>query len=176
MFRLLPLLSLAIPLFACQRQSRSPTAQVDAPSASAALEEMDPRAPVPLLPMMANHQKQNMREHLVAVQDVVLAMATGDYEGVERAAQRIGYSEQMGRMCTHMGAGAPGFAEQSLRFHHAADRIGEAARRRNGAQVLHELGATLQVCTGCHAIWKQQIVDESTWRQLVASAPPGRHQ
>lgn len=31
------------------------------------LDGMDTRAPVPLLPMMANHQKQNMRAHLQAV-------------------------------------------------------------------------------------------------------------
>jgi DNA-binding MarR family transcriptional regulator len=40
-----------------------------------ALDRMDTRAPVPLLPMMANHQKQNMRDHLVAVQEIVAALA-----------------------------------------------------------------------------------------------------
>ena len=142
-------------------------------SASArALDQMDARTPVPLLPMMAHHQKQNMRDHLVAVQEIVAALATDDFAGVERAAGRIGYSEQMGQMCTHMGAGAPGFAEQALEFHHAADRIAEAAHDRDRPRVLTELGTTLQACTACHARWKQQVVDEPTWQTLTSSAPP----
>lgn len=70
---------------------------------------------------------------------------------LERAARRIGFSEQMGQMCSHMGAGAPGFTEQALNFHHAADRIGAAARERDRTRVVTELGATLQTCTSCHA-------------------------
>ena len=136
---------------------------------------MDGRKPVPLLPMMANHQKQNMREHLAAVQDIVAALATDDFAGVEKAAGRIGFSEQMGMMCTHMGAGAPGFTEQALAFHHAADRITDAAKAQDKARVLAELNATLKHCTGCHETWKQQLVDEPTWTQLTASAPPTPH-
>lgn len=174
---LLVTLSLLAGLGACSREpppapEAAPAAAQGPASAAAALDSMDTRAPVPLLPMMANHQKQNMRDHLVAVQEVVAALATGDFAGIERAAKRIGFSERMGQMCTHMGTGAPGFAEQALHFHHTADRISEAARDRDSARVLEELGATLQTCTSCHASWKQQVVDESTWQQLSASAPP----
>jgi len=133
---------------------------------------MDTRAPVPLLPMMANHQKQNMRDHLVAVQEIVAALATDDFAAVERAAGRIGFSEQMGQTCTHMGAGAPGFTEMALNFHRTADGISAGARDRDRARVMTELGATLQTCTSCHAAWKQQIVDEPTWTRLTSSAPP----
>ena len=152
-----------------------PNAAASAPSAASAadaLDRMDMRKPVPLLAMMAHHQKQNMREHLVAVQEIVAAMATDDFAAIERAASRIGFSEQMGQMCTHMGAGAPGFTEQALNFHHMADRIGAAARDRDRGRVLTELGATLQTCTSCHAAWKQQVVDEPTWTRLTSSAPP----
>ena len=164
---------------ACSRESPPAPATTSsaaaAPSAASAADEldrMDTRAPVPLLPMMANHQKQNMRDHLVAVQEIVAAIAADDFAGVERAVGRIGFSEQMGQMCTHMGAGAPGFTEQALNFHHTADRIGAAARARDRARVLTELGATLQTCTSCHAAWKQQVVDEPTWTRLTSSAPP----
>ena len=141
-------------------------------SAVAALDRMDTRAPVPLLPMMANHQKQNMRDHLVAVQEIVAALATDDFSGVERAAGRIGFSERMGQMCTHMGAGAPGFTEQAFAFHHTADRIVTAARERDRARVLVELGATLRTCTACHEAWKQRVVDEPTWQRLTSSPAP----
>lgn len=161
----------------------APSAQTvtTAPAATAqdspqrALDALDTRRPVPLLPMMANHQKQNMRDHLVAVQEVVAALTTDDFAAIERAAGRIGFSEQMGQMCSHMGAGAPGFTEQALQFHRTADGIGTAARARDRAGVLTALNATLQTCTGCHATWRQEVVDEPTWRQRTASAPPTHH-
>ncbi len=173
---LIPIVSV---LGACSREAPAAPATTSsastassAASAAEVLDRMDTRAPVPLLPMMANHQKQNMRDHLVAVQEIVAAIATEDFAGIERAAGRIGFSEQMGQMCTHMGAGAPGFTEQALNFHHTADRISAAARGRDRARVLTELGSTLQTCTSCHATWKQQVVDEPTWTRLTASAPP----
>jgi cytochrome c556 len=135
----------------------------------------DGRRALPLLPMMAEHQKQNMRDHLVAVQEIVTAIATDDYAAVEKSAGRIGYSEQMGQMCGHMGAAAPGFTEQALAFHRTADRIAEAARARDRSRVLAELGATLKTCTECHDEWRQEVVDEPTWRRLTSpeSRTPG---
>ena len=170
----LPLPFLVLLLAGCRAEAPAASAPPPAPAPSPleALQKLDARAAVPLLPMMANHQKQNMREHLVAVQEIVAALAAQDFAAVEKAAGRIGYSEQMGQMCTHMGAGAPGFTEQALNFHHTADRIGAAARDRDRARVLTELGATLQTCTSCHAAWKQQVVDEPTWQRLTSSAPP----
>lgn len=161
-------LVVSLSFFGCRHQEAGPAPQASRPEAApsggpAALDEMDTRAPVPLLPMMANHQKRNMRDHLVAVQEIVQGVATNDFDAIEKAARRIGYSDEMGQMCTHMGAGAPGFTEQSLRFHRTADRIVEAARTRERAKVLDELGTTLQTCTACHAVWKQRVVDDLAW-------------
>jgi hypothetical protein len=150
--------------------------QPDEPSpAQKTLDRIDGRIPVPLLPMMANHQKQNMRDHLLAVQEVILASSAGDFPAIEKAATRMGYSEQMGQMCTHMGTGAPGFTEQALAFHHTADTIGAAARRRDGAAVMEALGSTLQTCTGCHATFRQSVVDEATWNRLTPMVAPMGH-
>ena len=156
----------------CRRPAVTTTAAPAPASAAAMLDVMDTRVPVPLLPMMANHQKQNMRDHLHAVQDIVGAVGAGDFDAIARAAATIGYSEQMGRMCSHMGAGAPGFADQALRFHHTADKISAAARKRDMPGVLGALGDTLATCTGCHATFKQKIVDETTWASLAGQAAP----
>src|SRR2546426_455959 len=76
----------------------TPTAsEPAAPSAVAVFDSMDERVPVPLLPVMANHQKQNMREHLAAVQGIIGAIGAKDFDGISRAASTIGYSEQMGQ-------------------------------------------------------------------------------
>lgn len=151
----------------------TPAPAATAPLASPAPVPMDQRKPVPLLATMASHQKQNMRDHLVAVQEIVAAISVDDYAAVEKSAGRIGYSEQMGQMCAHMGAAAPGFTEQATAFHRTADRVAEAARARDRSRVLVELGATLQTCTSCHAEWRQEIVDEPTWRRLTSSAAAG---
>jgi hypothetical protein len=144
--------------------------------AHAALDEMDTRVAVPLVPMMANHQKQDMRDHLLAVQEIVLASGRDDFAGVERAAARIGYSAEMGQMCTHMGAGAKGFTEQALAFHHTADSIAGAARQHDRPAVMAALGATLQACTACHETFRQRVVDTATWTRLTSvPAPNGRH-
>jgi hypothetical protein len=74
----------------------------------------------------------------------------------------------MGKMCQHMGAGAPGFTEQALEFHHTADGIAAAARRRHREGVLQALAATMQTCVACHATLKQQVVDDATWSALAS--------
>lgn len=130
------------------------------------LAAQDARKPVPLLPMMANHQKQNMREHLVAVQGVVQGLAKQDFHAVEEAAKQMGYSETMGAMCSHMGAGAPGFTEDALAFHRSADKVAEVARTHDAVAVARALDATLQTCTSCHATWRQQVVDQATWEKV----------
>ena len=159
----------ALPIFlafaaaGCTREA--PPAQVvmtpppSPPPAGDALDQLDTRTAVPLLPMMANHQKQNMRDHLAAVQEIVAALVTDDFTGIEKAASRIGFSEQMGQMCTHMGAGAPGFTEQALAFHHTADRIGDAARKRTGRSSSADSPSPCRSALAA-ATWKQQVVDE----------------
>lgn len=140
--------------------SASAAARSTLPAAHAELDALDARTPVPLLPLMALHQKQNMQDHLLAVQEIVSAVAAENFEGVAAAARRIGHSPQMERMCHHMGASAPGFTERALAFHHTADGIGAAALARDERGVLSALAETLRACTGCHATYKQQLVAE----------------
>jgi len=140
------------------RASAPLAASRTSPSPSESLDKLDQRHPLPLLPMMAQHQKQNMREHLEAVQEVVAAAAAGDFDNVAVAAKRMGYSETIGPMCEHMGAGAPGFTEQALAFHHTADEIAAAATRRDSGEVLAALSKTLKACTKCHSTYKQRPV------------------
>jgi len=35
--------------------------------------------------------------------------------------------------------------------------------------VLRALGSTLQTCTGCHAKFRQSVVDEATWSFLTST-------
>lgn len=133
----------------------------------------DTRRPLPLTAMMADHQKANMRQHLEAIQHIVAALARDDMAGVEKATTAIGLSESMGQMCEHMGAAAPGFTSMALHFHRTADGIATAARTGDRKAVLGALDATLQTCTGCHAAWRQEVVDEATWQRLAKESGGG---
>jgi hypothetical protein len=149
-----------------------PARSADQPLATARAphDAIDARRPLPLLPVMAVHQKQTMREHLGAVQEIIAALGSDDFDAVQRSATRLGFSEEVGQMCEHLGAASPAFTKQALAFHHTADRIATAARDHDRSRVLVELSTTLQACTACHAAWKQDVVSESTWNNLALLA------
>lgn len=134
------------------------------------LANLDHRRPVPLQPMMAWHQKQDMMEHLVAIQRITDGLAREDWEAIASASALIESSPQMQQTCQHMGAGTDGFTEMALDFHRRADAIGEAARARDGAAVLGAMSNTLKACTGCHAAFRQEVVDAATYQARTGQA------
>jgi len=163
---------------ACQNKDPAPAAVQEPPQPSPAsgacqpveeLAGLDHRTPVPLQPMMAWHQKQNMMEHLVAIQRITDGLAREDWEEVASASALIESSPQMQQMCQHMGAGAQGFTEMALDFHRRADAIGEAARAHDGAAVLRATSNTLQSCTGCHAAFRKDVVSATEWQRRTGS-------
>jgi hypothetical protein len=168
----------ALLITGCQKQEPPATAEapeetVSTSSACQPLEELaslDHRRPVPLQPMMAWHQKQNMLEHLEAIQHITDGLAREDWDEIARASARIESSPQMQQMCEHMGAGAEGFTEMALDFHRRADAIGVAARAHDGAAVLQATSNTLEACTGCHAAFRQDVVDATTWQLRTGQA------
>jgi cytochrome c556 len=136
---------------------------------------LDLRQPLYLTPAMAAHQKQMMREHLIAVEQIIAAVESGDYAHVAQASRTIGYSASMGQMCEMMGAATPDFTAMALKFHHTADTIAVAAARRDKDAVLAALGRTLAICTGCHATFRQEVVDETAWKRIVAKRGQQSH-
>ena len=170
---------------ACQTEKpgstavREPSRPPPVSSACAPIDELarlDHRTPVPLQPMMAWHQKQNMMEHLVAIERITDGLAREDWNEVARASALIESSPQMQDMCQHMGAGAPGFTETALDFDRRADAIGVAARARDATAVLRAMSHTLQSCTGCHAAFRQEVVSAGEWQRRTGQShdPTGR--
>lgn len=159
-------LSLAV---ACAEQAPPPEPPAATPSAHDALAEMDPRTPVPLQPMMAWHQKQNMQEHLVAIQRITDGLAREDWAEVSAGAKLIASSPQMQMQCEHMGQGAEGFTAAALDFHARADGIVAAAEAQDATKILAATTNTLAACTGCHAKYRQDVVDAATWEARTGS-------
>jgi len=77
--------------------------------------------------------------------------------------------ERLSTTSTHELRGAAGFTERALAFHRTADTVAAAARNHDRTAVIEALGATLSTCTGCHATFKQLVVDETTWNHLTAT-------
>ena len=59
------------------------------------------------------------------------------------------------------GAGAPGFTELGLTFHHMADSIVTAAQAKDAAGLLTAPGAAIAICTSCDSQYRQELVSES---------------
>lgn len=163
---------LLVGLFGCQQAPPAPSSSeahahsVDVSASQSGWDELhalDPRTPVPLMPQMAWHQKQNMQDHLQVVQEVLAAVAKDDLDSAARAASRMGLSDSMQQQCEHMGQGAPGFTERALAFHRQADLVANAARAGDRDAVLRELSSTLTMCTSCHASYKQEVVSREQW-------------
>lgn len=185
--RALPLALLVGGMTSCQApapaSSQTAAAESAPPVAEASawneLQALDPRTPVPLLPQMAWHQKQNMQDHLLVVQEVLAAVVRDDFEGAAKAAARMGLSDSMQQQCEHMGQGAPGFTERAIAFHKQADLVVSAARAGDRAGVLRELSSTITHCTSCHASFKQEVVSPAEWSARVGSdelpTPMGMH-
>lgn len=154
-----------------------PPAAAPAPVAhpADALAALDARTPVPLLPQMALHQKQNMQDHLLVVQQITDGVAREDWEAVASAASRFATSPEMQLQCEHMGLGADGFTERALDFHRRADGIVAAANEHDTKKVLVATATTLEACTGCHATYRQDVVTEAAWAERTGSAAPPPH-
>lgn len=165
-------LPMLLMLSAC---ASAPAAQTERSSTATGWEQaaaMDARAPIPLTPRMAEHQKQNMRDHLLAVSEIVAGLGTSDWPAVQRAAARLGSSPQSTRMCEHMAGGMEAFAQQGIAFHATADGVVEAATLRDRDATLRALGDTLSACTSCHAAYRQEVLSEEGYRAATGQAPP----
>jgi len=159
----------------CRRSEAAPApppASKSTPSPQDRMASLDRRQEVPLIPMMAQHQKENMRDHLVVVQEILQALAARNFAAVEKAAARIGFTPQAQQMCTHMGAGAAGFTDMGMTFHHTADSVIKAAQSKNLDATLTALSDTLSTCTSCHALYRQEIVSEGEWQRLTGMRTP----
>lgn len=101
---------------------------------------------------MKEHQKQNMREHLRAVQQVTALMAHEEWDqaaGVAHA--QLGLTDEMRRMCSMFG---PEFMAMGLEFHESGDRLGEALKTKDRHKAQAALAETLEKCVVCHDTFK----------------------
>ena len=126
-----------------------------APIAPAA--ESDSRIEVDMPAMMQDHMRANMRDHLLAINEIQSLLAAGKYDAAaDIAEKRIGMSSLESHGASHMAGFMPkGMQSTGTAMHQAASRFAVTAQE---AGVTHDLpralGALSQVttqCVACHA-------------------------
>ena len=117
----------------------------------------DTREHVQLPPPMADHMLSNMRDHLLALQEMLDAMAKGEMDIVAKIAeQRLGMTSLQLHGAHDMSKFMPkGMQDAGSGMHRAASRLAVAAK---DAGVTGDLKPTLAAmatvtaqCAGCHA-------------------------
>lgn len=117
----------------------------------------DSREFVPLPEPMGSHMLSNMRDHLVALEEIQRALAGGDMVLASSIAEkRLGMSSLDSHGASHIAQFMPsGMRDAGTAMHRAASRFAIAAQ---DAGVSGDLKAPLsaladvtRACTGCHA-------------------------
>lgn len=114
----------------------------------------DTRTSLNLSPMMAQHQKTNMREHLKAVNEVIHDIVTKDFAAASKTAhEKLGLTAQMKQMCENMPNET--FRTMGFDFHKSGDALGDVLKTKDADKSLKALDTMLTKCTACHEMFRQ---------------------
>lgn len=112
----------------------------------------DNRQLVKLPEMMQNHMMSNMRDHLAAINEILLYMEKGELDkAAEIAESRLGMSSLDSHGADHMA----GFMPQAMRqagtsMHKAASRFALKLQEGDVLQAYGSLSAVTSACVACH--------------------------
>ncbi|MDH3218550.1 MAG: hypothetical protein OEO19_03360 [Gammaproteobacteria bacterium] len=113
----------------------------------------DQRQLIELPEMMQQHMLSNMRDHLAALDEILVRLAQGELEkAAEVAESRLGMSSLGSHGAEHM---AP-FMPESMRLigtgmHRAASRFALKAQEGEALPAYRALGDITSACVACHA-------------------------
>lgn len=109
---------------------------------------------------MRLHTITSMRDHLLALQEIDVALSKSDFETAARVAeQRLGMSSLELHGASHIAPFMPkGMQDIGTEMHHAASRFAVAAENASvGNDVrpaLAALGDVMSQCVACHATYR----------------------
>jgi hypothetical protein len=116
----------------------------------------DERELVQLPPMMQEHMLSNMRDHLVALNDILSKMAAGDLDAAaETAESRLGMSALDAHGASHMAKFMPeGMQSAGTRMHRAASRFALKAQEGEALPAYQALSEITAACVACHEAYR----------------------
>jgi cytochrome c556 len=125
-------------------------------SSNLAIADEDPRQLVQLPEMMQQHMMSNMRDHLVAVNQILINMASGELEkAAEVAESRLGMSSLESHGASHMAKFMPeGMRQAGTNMHSAASRFSLKAQEGEVLAAYNALTEVTSACVACHSAYR----------------------
>lgn len=109
---------------------------------------------------MRLHTIASMRDHLLSLREIDIALSKGDFETAARVAeQRLGMSSLEAHGAAHLAPFMPKEMQQiGTEMHHAASRFAVAAENASVSNdvrpALAALGDVMAQCVACHAAYR----------------------
>ena len=114
--------------------------------------DTDSRQLVKLPEMMQQHMMSNMRDHLVAINEILLNLSSGEMDqAAEIAEQRLGMSSLRSHGANHMAKFMPqAMRDAGTRMHQAASRFSVIAQEGELQPAYKMLSEVTSACVDCH--------------------------
>jgi len=113
----------------------------------------DSRELVELPEMMQQHMMSNMRDHLMAINEILVYMANGQPDqAAEVAESRLGMSSLNTHGASHMAKFMPeGMRQAGTSMHRAASRFALKAQEGEALPAYSALTEVTSACVACHS-------------------------
>lgn len=127
-----------------------------APALAADALASDPRQLVRLPEPMQQHMLGNMRDHLVALDDILAQLAAGQFErAADIAERRIGMSSLEAHGAAHMAPYMPkAMQDTGTAMHRAASRFALVAQEGELPRAVHAMREITRACIACHNAYR----------------------
>jgi cytochrome c556 len=116
----------------------------------------DSRQLVELPKMMQEHMMSNMRGHLVAINEILANMASGELDqAAEIAEKQLGMSAMELHGASHMAKFMPeGMQQAGTNMHRAASRFALKAQEGEVLSAYSALSKVTAACVACHSSYR----------------------
>lgn len=116
----------------------------------------DSRTLVELPEMMQAHMLSNMRDHLVAINEILVYLGSGELDkAAETAEYRLGMSSLESHGASHMARFMPaGMRQAGTAMHKAASRFALKAQEGELLDAYRALSEVTSACVACHSGYK----------------------
>lgn len=120
------------------------------------LADQDSRQLVQLPEMMQQHLLSNMRDHLAAIDEILVNLGNSDLDkAAEIAEQRLGMSSLELHGASHLAGFMPEEMRQAgTRMHRAASRFARKAQEGEQLPAYQMLTEVTSACVACHAAFR----------------------
>jgi len=122
-------------------------------SINVSIADEDARQLVQLPEMMQQHMLSNMRDHLVALNEILSKMANGQLDqAADIAESRLGMSSLESHGASHLAKFMPeGMRQAGTSMHRAASRFALKAQEGEALPAYNALSEVTSACVACHS-------------------------